>query len=107
MRDLVSGAGVAGLSTAINPTAIGHDMTIVERATQLRVNESPIDIRGEAIGIVAQMGVPDQIRAHRVDMSQRIRFVGSHGEVPTSAKWHWSPRPPTRGPATMAGRGGR
>lgn len=27
------------------------------------------------------MGVLDQIRAHHVDMSQRIRFVGSRGEA--------------------------
>lgn len=35
MRILISGAGVAGLSTAINLGVDGHDVTIVERADHL------------------------------------------------------------------------
>ncbi len=81
MRILISGAGVAGLSAGIDLAAAGQDVTIVERATHLRVNGSPIDIRGESIGIAAKMGILDQIRAHRVDMTESARFVGSHGEV--------------------------
>ena len=80
-RILISGAGVAGLSAGIDLAAAGQDVTIVERATHLRVNGSPIDIRGESIGIAAKMGILDQIRAHRVDMTESARFVGSHGEV--------------------------
>ncbi|WP_424750117.1 NAD(P)-binding protein [Mycobacterium sp.] len=38
MRILISGAGVAGLGTAIDLGADGHDITIVERAHHLRVN---------------------------------------------------------------------
>ena len=48
MRILVSGAGMAGLSTGIALGSTGHDVTIVERANHLRVNGSPIDIRGDA-----------------------------------------------------------
>jgi 2-polyprenyl-6-methoxyphenol hydroxylase-like FAD-dependent oxidoreductase len=81
MRILISGAGVAGLSAGINLTAIGHDVTIVERGTYLRVNGSPIDIRGESIGIAAKMGVLDQIRACQIDMTERICFVGRDGEM--------------------------
>jgi 2-polyprenyl-6-methoxyphenol hydroxylase-like FAD-dependent oxidoreductase len=81
MRILISGAGMAGLSAALNLAATSHDVTIVERATHLRVNGSPIDIRGEAIGIAAKTGVLDEIRAHRVDLTERGRFVGSHDEV--------------------------
>jgi 2-polyprenyl-6-methoxyphenol hydroxylase-like FAD-dependent oxidoreductase len=81
MRILVSGAGVAGLSAGINLAATGHDVTIVERANHLRVNGSPIDVRGEAVGITAQMGILDQIRSRQIDMSERIRFVGRDGEV--------------------------
>jgi 2-polyprenyl-6-methoxyphenol hydroxylase-like FAD-dependent oxidoreductase len=81
MRILVSGAGVAGLSAGINLSAIGHDVTVLERANHLRTNGSPIDIRGDAIGVAAQMGVLDQIRAHLVDMSERVQFVNSLGEV--------------------------
>jgi 2-polyprenyl-6-methoxyphenol hydroxylase-like FAD-dependent oxidoreductase len=81
MRILVSGAGVAGLSAGINLSAIGHDVTLVERAHHLRTNGSPIDIRGASIEVAAAMGVLDQIRAHRVDMSERVQFVNSLGEV--------------------------
>jgi len=79
MRILVSGAGMAGLSAGITLGAAGHDVTLVERANHLRVNGSPIDIRGDAIEIAAKMGVLDGIRARRVDMSERIEFVDSRG----------------------------
>jgi len=81
MRTLVSGAGMAGLSAGITLGADGHDVTIIERANHLRVNGSPIDIRGDAIKIADKMGVLDEIRARRVDMSERIQFVGGRGEL--------------------------
>ncbi|OBH46018.1 monooxygenase [Mycobacterium intracellulare] len=81
MRILVSGAGIAGLSAAINLGADGHDVTLVERANHLRVNGSPIDIRGDSIGVADKMGVLEQIRAHRVDMTERVQFVDAHGTV--------------------------
>ena len=81
MRILVSGAGMAGLSTGITLGNTGHDVTIVERANHLRVNGSPIDIRGDAIKVADKMGVLDDIRARRVDMSERVQFVDSDGEL--------------------------
>ena len=81
MRILVSGAGMAGLSTGITLGAAGHDVSIVERAKHLRVNGSPIDIRGDAIKVADKMGVLDPIRARRVDMTERVQFVDSRGEL--------------------------
>jgi 2-polyprenyl-6-methoxyphenol hydroxylase-like FAD-dependent oxidoreductase len=81
MRILVSGAGVAGLSTAINFGADGHDVTIVERADHLRVNGSPIDIRGDSIAVADQMGVLGEIRDRRIDMTERVQFVDRDGVV--------------------------
>jgi 2-polyprenyl-6-methoxyphenol hydroxylase-like FAD-dependent oxidoreductase len=81
MRILISGAGVAGLSTAINLGADGHDVTIVERANHLRVNGSPIDIRGEALDVADKMGVPGEIRERRIDMTERVQFVDDNGTV--------------------------
>ncbi len=81
MHILVSGAGMAGLSAGITLGATGHDVTIVERADHLRVNGSPIDIRGESLEVAQKMGVLDEIRARRVDMSERIQFVDSDGEL--------------------------
>ncbi|MDF2830614.1 MAG: monooxygenase, FAD-binding protein [Mycobacterium sp.] len=81
MRILVSGGGVAGLSTGIDLVAEGHDVTLVERSNHLRVNGSPIDIRGASIGVAAKMGVLDSIRAHRITMSERIEFVDASDRV--------------------------
>jgi 2-polyprenyl-6-methoxyphenol hydroxylase-like FAD-dependent oxidoreductase len=81
MRILVSGAGMAGLSSGITLGAAGHDVTIVERAYHLRVNGSPIDIRGDAIQVAEKMGVLERIRARRVDMSERVQFVDSDGKL--------------------------
>ncbi|MEB4210682.1 FAD-dependent monooxygenase [Mycobacterium sp. 94-17] len=82
MRVLVSGAGIAGLSTAIDLGADGHDVTIVERADHLRVNGSPIDIRGDlALGIAEKMGVLAEIHQRRVDMTERVQFVDADGTV--------------------------
>src|ERR1700722_6712600 len=81
MRILVSGAGVAGLSVAINLGADGHDVTIVERADHLRVNGSPIDIRGDSIDVAEKMGVLGEIRDRRIDMTERVQFVDATGAV--------------------------
>ncbi|GAA3547519.1 FAD-dependent monooxygenase [Amycolatopsis ultiminotia] len=81
MNILVSGAGIAGLSTALDLGVRGHQVTVVERAEHLRVNGSPIDVRGDAIGVTAEMGLLDGIRAKRVDMSERTRFVDRDGTV--------------------------
>ncbi len=81
MRILVSGAGMAGLSCGVTLGDSGHDVTIVERAIHLRVNGSPIDIRGDALQVAAKMGVLDEIRARRVNMSERVQFVDGRGDV--------------------------
>lgn len=81
VRILVSGAGIAGLSAAIDLGADGHDVTIVERADHLRVNGSPIDIRGDAIEVAEKMGVLGAIRDRRIDMTERVQFVDGHGAV--------------------------
>ena len=81
MRILVSGAGMAGLAAGINLGATGHDVTLVERAGHLRVNGSPIDIRGDAIGVARRMGVLDQIQGRRVTMTEMAQFIGADGTV--------------------------
>lgn len=80
MDILVSGAGVAGLSLALDLGNRGHHVTVIERASHFRVNGSPIDIREDAVGIAAQMGVLDRIRENRVDSTERGVFVDGDGE---------------------------
>lgn len=81
MHILVSGAGVAGLSAAVNLTARGHRVTVVERASHFRVNGSPIDVRGDAIEIAEKMGLLDEIRERRLRMTDQTVFVDESGAV--------------------------
>lgn len=79
MKILVAGAGMAGLSAGISLAQFGHEVTLVERADHLRVNGSPIDLRGDAVGVAEAMGVLDAVRARTVDMSEGIQFVDPDG----------------------------
>ncbi|MCV7228803.1 FAD-dependent monooxygenase [Mycolicibacterium komossense] len=81
MRILVSGAGMAGLSAGISLGATGHDVTVIERAHHLRTNGSPIDIRGRSLEITSAMGILDQIKQHRVSMTEQTRFIDDTGTV--------------------------
>ncbi len=79
MRILIAGAGVAGLSAAVNLGALGHEVTVVEIAPQLRTSGSPIDIRGHALEVTERMGLLDQIRSHATDYSARMHLVDLNG----------------------------
>lgn len=79
MRILISGAGVAGLSAGIDLARAGHDIEIVERASHLRVNGAPIDVRGEAIGIARRMGILDAVHEHRITMTEETQFIHQSG----------------------------
>ncbi|BDB44650.1 MULTISPECIES: FAD-dependent monooxygenase [Mycobacterium] len=81
MRILIVGAGVAGLSSAVNLGADGHDVTIVERAEHSGVNAPPIDVRGDSIAVADKMGLLEQIHERRIDMTQRVQFVDRDGTV--------------------------
>lgn len=81
MRILITGAGLAGLSAGITLGGSGHDVTIVERADRLRTGGTPIDLRGDALGAAARMGVLDAVRDARVTMTETVHFVGTDGEV--------------------------
>jgi 2-polyprenyl-6-methoxyphenol hydroxylase-like FAD-dependent oxidoreductase len=77
MDILISGAGVAGLALALNLGTRGHRVVVVERASHLRVNGSPIDVRGEAIRVAEAMGLLAPIRRHRVRMTEEVVWVDS------------------------------
>jgi 2-polyprenyl-6-methoxyphenol hydroxylase-like FAD-dependent oxidoreductase len=79
MDILVSGAGIAGLACALELGSRGHVVTVVESAAQLRTFGTPIDIRGDAIGIADQMGVLRSIRERRIRMSEQTFFVDGSG----------------------------
>ena len=59
---LVSGAGVAGLTTAYWLVKHGFKVTVVERAPHIRPGGQALDVRGSALEVAARMGILDKIR---------------------------------------------
>ncbi len=80
MNILVSGAGIAGLATARELGARGHDVTVVEYDRRLRLAGTPIDIRGDAIAAVERMGLLARIQGQRLRMTESTQFVDGDGE---------------------------
>ncbi|MGP5080070.1 FAD-dependent oxidoreductase [Brachybacterium alimentarium] len=80
MRTLISGAGFAGLSTAITLARSGHDVTIVERAPYIRATGAPLDIRGEAIAAAEAMGILSAVMSSRAALSEDMVLVDANGE---------------------------
>ncbi|UOX93097.1 FAD-dependent monooxygenase [Amycolatopsis sp. FBCC-B4732] len=79
MKILVSGAGAAGLCAGIDLARAGHVVEIVERANHLRVNGSPIDVRGDALETAERMGILDAVLERRITMTERTTFVDRFG----------------------------
>lgn len=60
---LISGASFAGLTLAYWLNKFGYQVTVVEISKKLRKGGSPIDVRGEALGVVKEMGIYEKIKA--------------------------------------------
>jgi 2-polyprenyl-6-methoxyphenol hydroxylase-like FAD-dependent oxidoreductase len=59
---LISGASIAGLSLAYWLNRYGYEVSIVEISSRLRRGGSPIDVRGDALNVVKEMGILEKIR---------------------------------------------
>ncbi|MGE8376802.1 MAG: FAD-dependent monooxygenase [Sphingobacterium sp.] len=59
---LVSGASIAGPTLAFWLHRFGFDVTVIERADELRLGGQNIDVRKEAQQVVQLMGLEDKIR---------------------------------------------
>lgn len=74
MQVLISGASIAGPVLAYWLTRRGFEVTVVERAPQLRkTGGHAIDLFGPAMTIAEQMGVRDRVLAHATG-TERITF---------------------------------
>ncbi|MGG7036565.1 MAG: FAD-dependent monooxygenase [Flavobacterium sp.] len=60
---LISGASFAGLTLAYWLNRYGYEVTVVELGKELRKGGSPIDVRGEALNVVKEMGIYEKIKA--------------------------------------------
>ncbi|RJY08443.1 FAD-dependent monooxygenase [Aurantiacibacter aquimixticola] len=77
---LISGASISGPTTAYWLARNGFDVTVLERASELRLGGQNIDITDAARDIVELMGLRDAI-ADRHTGEKGLRFVDEDGEV--------------------------
>ncbi|GLU52213.1 FAD-dependent monooxygenase [Dyadobacter frigoris] len=70
---LVSGASMAGLSTAWWMNKIGYKVTVVEIANEPRTAGGAVDIKGTAADAAKRMGIFEQIKSHRLHV-EMIEF---------------------------------
>lgn len=63
---LISGASIAGLSTACLLNTLGYTVTIVEQANEPRTAGAAVDMRGTAVNVVKRMGIFNQLDANRL-----------------------------------------
>ncbi|RYZ26176.1 MAG: FAD-dependent oxidoreductase, partial [Propionibacteriaceae bacterium] len=65
-RVLISGASIAGPALALWLTRYGFDVTVVEKAPELRRGGQAVDFKGETHRTVLErMGILDDVRAAR------------------------------------------
>lgn len=80
---LISGASVAGPALAHWMSRAGWDVTVLERAGELREEGQNIDIRGAARDVVTMMGLDAAVRAANTG-EEGTEFVDEQGEVVAS-----------------------
>lgn len=84
---LISGASIAGLTTAYLMNQQGYDVTIAELASGLRVNGTPVNIEDDALDIARQMGIFEQLKANRLNV-ERIEFKNADDTTENSIVLH-------------------
>lgn len=77
---LVSGASIAGPTLAFWLHRFGFEVTVVERAPELRLGGQNIDVRDEAQQIIQLMGLEEQVLAANTG-ELGVRFVDSNHQV--------------------------
>lgn len=80
LRVLVAGGGVAGQALAFWLARGGHRVTVTERFPALRAAGAQVDLRGQGIEAVKQMGLLDAVRSRLVD-EVGVAFVNARGKA--------------------------
>ncbi|MEV6350543.1 FAD-dependent monooxygenase [Actinoplanes sp. NPDC051851] len=79
-RVLISGSGVAGPALAFWLVEQGYDVTVVERAPELRAGGYKVDVRGAATTVLQRMGLHDAAKAEETGM-RTTTYVKRDGRV--------------------------
>ncbi|MEH3078530.1 MAG: FAD-dependent monooxygenase [Quadrisphaera sp.] len=77
---LVSGASIAGPALAHGLARAGADVTVVERAPELREGGHNIDVRGAGREVLRRMGLEQQVLEHTTG-EEGTRFLDERGRV--------------------------
>ncbi|HBV03881.1 MULTISPECIES: FAD-dependent monooxygenase [Mammaliicoccus] len=80
LKILVSGASIAGLTSAYWLNKKGFEVTIVEKASKIRGGGYPIDVRGSAINIVKMMGIYDELKAQNLN-NMKFKILDNDNSV--------------------------
>lgn len=65
---LVSGASIAGLSTAYWMNKLGYQVTVVEMANEPRTSGGAVDIKGTTVDVAKRMGIYKQLKANALNL---------------------------------------
>lgn len=77
---LIAGAGVAGPSCALLLTRHGHKVTIVERSPEIRKTGQQVDVAGQGVKVVKEMGIWATL-LKRSTGEEGIKFVDGNDRV--------------------------
>lgn len=77
---LICGSGIAGPTLAFWLARQGHKVTVVERASTLRLTGQTVDIRDEGRDVVERMGLLDEITS-LMTKEEGLRFVDSENKI--------------------------
>lgn len=79
-KALISGASIAGLSTAFWLSKAGWKVSIIERASAFRDGGQNVDVRGIAREVLQKMGLEDQVR-QQTTTEEGTAFINEKGQV--------------------------
>ncbi len=79
-KALISGASIAGLSTAFWLSKAGWEVSIIERASAFRDGGQNVDVRGIAREVLQKMGLEDQVR-QQTTTEEGTAFINEKGQV--------------------------
>lgn len=77
---LVSGASIAGLTTAYWLARSGWEVEVLERFDQFRSGGQNVDVRGVAHEVIDRMGLTQQVREKNTT-EEGTSFIGGRGQV--------------------------
>ncbi|UPK68350.1 FAD-dependent monooxygenase [Chitinophaga filiformis] len=80
---LISGASIAGLSTAYWMNRLGYSVTVVEIANAPRMGGTAVDIRGKTVDVVKRMGIFQELQSNALQLKM-ISFKNADNETVNS-----------------------